>query len=273
MNRKRSIVGDIINFRGLIYSPLNENGVIFLFGKVMEDLNMYVEEIKPGFPDCIGRRFTGKGWEKVNIEFEFKSSNFLEHKHDPDLCDIIVCWEHDWGDCPIEVLELKEITKSLPNKPITRPDKVIEEEGEYTLEDHFEKKKTMQMVKDWYYKLEAGIKEINEDTWVKLAKSSISFYSPERVFASIRIRKTQINVKLFTRAERIPGVKSFGYSRGGFKWGKITLKKEADVEKVLSSLKESYKRIKEAIKNNEPTGWYAKLEEEAEDENEESPTT
>jgi len=34
----RSIVGDIINFRGLVYAPLNENGVVFLFGKVAEDL-------------------------------------------------------------------------------------------------------------------------------------------------------------------------------------------------------------------------------------------
>jgi hypothetical protein len=68
---KKSIVGDLINFRGLVYSPMNENGVIFLFGKVVEDLNMYIEEIKPGYPDCVGRRFTGKGWEEVSIEFEF----------------------------------------------------------------------------------------------------------------------------------------------------------------------------------------------------------
>lgn len=46
---KKSIVGDLINFRGLVYSPMNENGVIFLFGKVVEDLNMYIEEIKPGY--------------------------------------------------------------------------------------------------------------------------------------------------------------------------------------------------------------------------------
>ena len=34
---------------------------------------MYIEEIKPGFPDCIGRRFNGKGWERVRIEFEYFS--------------------------------------------------------------------------------------------------------------------------------------------------------------------------------------------------------
>lgn len=69
----QSLVGDLINFRGLVYSPLNENGVVFLFGKVAEDLNMYVEEIKPGFPDCIARRFTGKGWERLRRLWEGQS--------------------------------------------------------------------------------------------------------------------------------------------------------------------------------------------------------
>jgi hypothetical protein len=105
MVKERSIVGDLINFRGLVYSPINENGVIFLFGKVVEDLNMYIEEIKPGFPDCVGRRFVGKGWERVYIEFEYQSANFKAHGHEPENCDMIVCWEHDWLECPLEVIE------------------------------------------------------------------------------------------------------------------------------------------------------------------------
>lgn len=119
MPKERSIVGDLINFRGLVYGPMNENGVIFLFGKVIEDLNMYIEEIKPGFPDCIARRFTGRGWEKVLIEFEFRSSHFQDHKHDPKGCDIVVCWEHNWPECPPEVIELRNVIKGLPSKPIS----------------------------------------------------------------------------------------------------------------------------------------------------------
>jgi len=34
---KRNIVDDLINFRCMMYSPLNEMGVVFLFGKVVED--------------------------------------------------------------------------------------------------------------------------------------------------------------------------------------------------------------------------------------------
>jgi hypothetical protein len=111
--RKRSIVGDPINFEGLIYGPLNENGVIFLFSKIHDKLGINIEAIKPGFPDAKGRRKTGKGWEDIWIEFEFKSSHFKVHGHDPKECDVIVCWEHDWKDCPIEVIELKTRIEEL----------------------------------------------------------------------------------------------------------------------------------------------------------------
>jgi len=170
MLKEKSIVGDLINFRGLVYSPVNENGVIFLFGKIIEDLNMYIEEVKPGFPDCLGRRFTGRGWEKVSIEFEFKSSHFQQHGHDPNTCDIIVCWEHDWPGCPIEVIELKEIIKGLPNRPIVRPD-AITEEKKYQLEDHY--KGTSAEIKELFEEFDHQVKEIDEGIWSNIAKTAI----------------------------------------------------------------------------------------------------
>jgi len=114
--RKRSIVGDPINFEGLIYGPLNENGVVFLFSKIHDKLGINIEAIQASFPDAKGRRKTTKGWVDVWIEFEFKSSYFKAHNHDPKECDIIVCWEHDWKDCPIEVIELKKEIESLQER-------------------------------------------------------------------------------------------------------------------------------------------------------------
>ncbi|HUT09715.1 MAG TPA: hypothetical protein VMY42_04405 [Thermoguttaceae bacterium] len=104
---KPSIVGDIINFRGLVYGPVNEMGVVALFAKVCEELGFIIEEIRAEFPDCVARRQVDKGWERLAIEFEFKSSNFQRHGHDPDACDLIVCYEHDWETCPLPVLALK----------------------------------------------------------------------------------------------------------------------------------------------------------------------
>ncbi len=105
---KASIVGDVINFRGLVYGPVNEMGVVALFSKLSEDLGFIIEEVRADYPDCIARRQVDKGWERVGIEFEFRSQNFERHGHDPQGCDLIVCWEHNWGRCPVPVLSLKQ---------------------------------------------------------------------------------------------------------------------------------------------------------------------
>jgi HB1, ASXL, restriction endonuclease HTH domain len=113
---KKRMVGDPLSFDGLQYAPINEQGVVFLFGKVHNELGIVVESIQTGFPDAEGRRETHRGWEHVRIEFEYKSYNFKLHKHDLKGCDLIICWEHNWSDCPLEVVELKSKILELQNK-------------------------------------------------------------------------------------------------------------------------------------------------------------
>jgi len=161
----KSVVGDLINFRGLVYAPLNENGVVFLFGKVAEDLNMYIEEIKPGFPDCVARRFTGKGWERVLVEFEYKSSNFLQHGHDPEACDVVICWEHDWEDCPLEVIELRDRIRELENRPIRRPDMGGGEGEEPAIEEWFSMHSVPDFLLSLFGELADYVKELDEECW------------------------------------------------------------------------------------------------------------
>jgi hypothetical protein len=111
-----NLYGDFINFRGLQHAPLNEQGVVFLFGMICRELGYVVEIVKPGFPDCEAKREVRPGvWQRVRIEFEFRSRTFYSHGHDPDQCDVIVCWEDNWPNCPIEVLELKSALARLPS--------------------------------------------------------------------------------------------------------------------------------------------------------------
>jgi hypothetical protein len=108
--------GSFLSFRGLLHAPMNEQGVVFLFGMVAQELGYVVESITPGFPDCEAKRRISKSsdtWERVRIEFEFESRNFLAHGHKIAECDVIVCWEDNWPDCRIEVLELKAAIQSL----------------------------------------------------------------------------------------------------------------------------------------------------------------
>lgn len=109
-------VGEPINFRGMVYAPLNEAGVVLLFSKAMDDLGIIYESSPLTGFDMVGRQKTSKGYQRKHFEFEYRSSNFKTHGHDPSEVDYLVCWEHDWIHCPkdLEVIELKEVIKGLP---------------------------------------------------------------------------------------------------------------------------------------------------------------
>ena len=116
-----SQVGEVIDFRGLTFAPINEQGVVFLFSKINDDIGIKIEEIKEHFPDAVGRRFNGRAWVRETIEFQFKSSEYQRDHHpikEGEAANIIVCWEHDWNECPkyIEVIELKSLIKELPKE-------------------------------------------------------------------------------------------------------------------------------------------------------------
>ncbi len=112
----RPTYGNPIDFRGLRHEPVNEDGVVFLFGMVARELGYLVEVVQAGFPDCEAKRQVGPGkWQRVRIEFEFESRNFRDHGHPPDGCDLIVCWRHNWDKYPshLEVVELSKIIQTL----------------------------------------------------------------------------------------------------------------------------------------------------------------
>ena len=110
--------GAPINFGSLIYEPVNEQGVVFLFGMISRALGFSIEYIGPDFPDCEAKRYIAGRRERqqpVKIEFEYRSRDF---NHVAKDCDIIVCWEDNWGnDCPLEVIELRSEVKKLRELP------------------------------------------------------------------------------------------------------------------------------------------------------------
>ncbi|MCI0339540.1 MAG: hypothetical protein L0216_00070 [Planctomycetales bacterium] len=112
--------GGPIDFRGLRHAPINEQGVVFLFGMVARDLGFIVEAVHAAFPDCEAKRCVDRKkdrWQRVRIEFEFRSRNFQEHGHAVSGCDLVVCWTHDWPECPLEVIELRKVIDDLDAKP------------------------------------------------------------------------------------------------------------------------------------------------------------
>jgi len=264
-NVERSVVGDLISFRGMLYAPQTESGVLYLFGKVAEDLNMFIEELRPEAPDAIARRFTGRGWERLRIEFEYRSSDFKQSGRDADGCDLIVCWEHDWPTCPLEVIELRDRIREMENHPVRRPDMAADgEEGE-ALDEWFSEHGVQDRVRGLFHLMAEHVKSVDDACFYKVNKASISFYSPERTFLYVRPRHSSLQMVLFTGGESLAGVEQAENRSSGQKWGTVSVADEDQLQEALPAMEEAHKRINAAIKRNERTGWQAQLEESPEE--------
>jgi len=112
----RPLMGAPTQLPGLAHEPVNEMGVLVLFAMLSRQLGFIVDAVQAGFPDILARMEVQPGrWQPVGMEVEYLSSNFRRHGHDARKCDLIVCWRHDWKNCPpnLQVLELSKIVKRL----------------------------------------------------------------------------------------------------------------------------------------------------------------
>lgn len=95
----------------MLFSPVNEMGVVALFSMYHLELGFpYLLKIQSGFPDATV--IDSKGNLK-EIEFELFSSSFYGHKHDPDKCDIVICWEDNLDEdddlrSKVKIISIKE---------------------------------------------------------------------------------------------------------------------------------------------------------------------
>ncbi|MGE0876235.1 MAG: hypothetical protein AB7O31_16355 [Burkholderiales bacterium] len=108
-------LGRSIRLNGMAYAPTNEQGVVYLFGRLAPKIGFHVESVQVRFPDCIAVR-RGK---RCRIEFEYWASTYRTHRHPPKGADIIVCWDNDWEHRPpqykhLEIIELKRYVGALP---------------------------------------------------------------------------------------------------------------------------------------------------------------
>ena len=119
----RPLLGAPMDLPGFLFEPTNEMGVVLLFGMLFWRLGFIIESAQIGYPDCRAKLEVEPGrWQDVGIEFELHSRHFLAHRHDPSRCDFIVCWIHNWKNCPpnLQVIELREVVRKLSQLPHTQ---------------------------------------------------------------------------------------------------------------------------------------------------------
>ena len=110
--KDRPLLGAPLGLPAMAYEPVNEMGVMVLFSMMAHQLGFVIESVQSGFPDCQAKIEVEPGrWQHFRIEFEYESRQFKKHGHDPNQCDLIVCWRHNWKGCPpnLQVLELSKL--------------------------------------------------------------------------------------------------------------------------------------------------------------------
>jgi hypothetical protein len=117
----RTVYGPLLPMQlpGLAHEPMDELGVVYVFGMVAHKLGFTVLRTQSTFPDCEALREIQPGrWQRVRIEFEYESRNFAKHGHNKDECDLIVCWRHNWPECPkeLEVVELRKAVQGMDRR-------------------------------------------------------------------------------------------------------------------------------------------------------------
>ena len=111
--KDRPVYGPLMSLAPMMHIPTNEAGVQFLFAAMALEMGYVATVVRRGFPDCEAlREISPNRLQRVQIEFEYLSRNFLRHRHRVDKCDIIVCWINNWPECPLEVIELSKIVSS-----------------------------------------------------------------------------------------------------------------------------------------------------------------
>jgi len=110
LKKDRPVYGPLMSPGAMLHVPTNEAGVMFLFAAMAVELGFVATMVRTAFPDCEAlREIAPNRLQRVGIEFEYLSRNFLKHRHRVDKCDIIVCWINNWPECPLEVIELSKL--------------------------------------------------------------------------------------------------------------------------------------------------------------------
>nr|MDO8098452.1 hypothetical protein [Candidatus Njordarchaeota archaeon] len=103
-----------LSFTGLLFEPENELGVVSLFSMYHKELGFpFIVKIQNPFPDATVIDDEGN---TVTIEFEYLASDFIQHHHPQEECDLIVCWANDLlqdQSVKPEILVLKDEMKNL----------------------------------------------------------------------------------------------------------------------------------------------------------------
>lgn len=92
----------------LLFEPENEYETIALFCFLSEELGFSIMNIQSAFPDAT----LIQDGSEVSVEFEFLSSNYIQHCHPSSFDGLVICWRRDIDLNGIKILSLEEYLRN-----------------------------------------------------------------------------------------------------------------------------------------------------------------
>ena len=93
----------------LIYEPSNEMETVVLFSLLADQFACRLDTVRSEFPDAIVEHEE----KELQIEFEYLSSNYIQHCHPMDFEGIVICWREDVKLNGIKVISLEKVIREM----------------------------------------------------------------------------------------------------------------------------------------------------------------
>ncbi len=132
---RKSVVGDLVGRRGIVYAPTNRAGVLLILGRLLEEFDFLIEETAADCSYVVARRRHSDSqsgdslWEKAVLAIAYKSSELKDaaaaEKHELHF-DFLICWQNNWPECPYETFELCSLFTRPESEPAIADNRPIE---------------------------------------------------------------------------------------------------------------------------------------------------
>jgi hypothetical protein len=99
------------NMDRIKFIPTNEIQTREWFVDRLEEFDYIILESQAACPDWI----LSKNGDEIRAEVEYRSANFIQHKHKANECELVICWIHN-SKLPLPVFELSTRLMFEPNE-------------------------------------------------------------------------------------------------------------------------------------------------------------
>jgi hypothetical protein len=265
MDDRPGLVGDVLDFRGILFALVTPEEVKDLLLTLLPDLQMRGVTY---WPDGMGsmQRRVGEAWQKLQVVFAVHSQEVKGHIAATGPIDLVICYIDDGVDCPVEVLPLKPRTttevSARPEASRVLPTSLPEPEAEVLsaiaepvdLDTYLARRSAA--TRYLFQRLHQAIRALSPEIRMTVIRGQrdqggMSYASPERVFLFVTFQKQHgLGVMAFTRRQTWPQVKPLSAPL----WGSLRVRTEGELARAIEVAKQSYGAIKAAIARGEPTG-------------------